>query len=584
MEKVSTVIDPEVEQLLDFKDSGFQYKQRRYEDWKETYTLYRDKVTINRLTQRQSVNIPLMKMFIRTLLKDVDDMPVLYFENLDDDKQKELFQNKYWEWTVEENKMDLKDVIDKKQDFLFGRTFDQMQIADGKVVITIQDPDDMLVDRYCDPADLDTARFLIHTHIFVPFSNLEKNLDYDQTKVAALKKWHATEQGLIRVKSNSEMAIEKNKKMQDMGVPDVDNPSLGETIVELSLYFIYDRKTEKDDEEIFCKVEADDQVLLMSKPQEEIIGETIDHYWKNHFIYNSWADDIERQDFWSDGFGDVIRTPNKVANVWFSQMVENRTLKNYNMNVYDSTIDGFVPQTYEALPFGWYGVPGKPQDVYQKLEVQNLDDTLNDMNFLITTLEKATGATATQQGVQTENKITLGEVQLALGEAKQRIKGISKFYTSVWKQRGIKFLKLIEAAPDKLDAVKIYIKGRNTDSIHGKEISPSDWMTKAGYQVKVWSQEDKNTQDTKSLEKISVIMANMPGNNKLREIYQRKLLEFGDLKPEEINEIMRDEKENMNTLTMMGNNPNMVNGGMGGSPGQSQPVNPIVPAVPAKTQ
>jgi len=74
--------------------------------------------------------------------------------------------------------------------------------------------------------------------------------------------------------------------------------------------------------------------------------------------------------------------------------------------------------------------------------------------------EKATGATSTQQGVQTERQITLGEVELAQGEAKARIQGMSKFYTAAWEQRATMFLKLIEAAGDKLDAVKIYKSGK----------------------------------------------------------------------------------------------------------------------------
>src|SRR5690606_40920604 len=92
---------------------------------------YRDTVTINRLTQRQSVNIPLMKQTIRTLLKDVDDMPVIEFENLDNDKQAEIFKNEYWKYTVEINNMELQDIVDKRQVFLFGRSFDQWQVIDG---------------------------------------------------------------------------------------------------------------------------------------------------------------------------------------------------------------------------------------------------------------------------------------------------------------------------------------------------------------------------------------------------------------------------------------------------------------------
>ena len=122
-----------------------------------------------------------MKQTIRTLLKDVDDMPVLYFENLDNDKQAEVFQNEYWKKVLELNKAELKDIMDKRQVFLYGRSFDQWQIVDGMIRWTIIDPEDILVDRYMDPSDIDSSRFLIHTHIFVPLSSLELNKDYDQS-------------------------------------------------------------------------------------------------------------------------------------------------------------------------------------------------------------------------------------------------------------------------------------------------------------------------------------------------------------------------------------------------------------------
>src|SRR3990172_703747 len=92
-------LDPELEAVSRHKESALNWRERRHDDWTENYTLYRDKVTINRLTQRQSVNIPLMKQVIKTLLKDMDDPPLLYFDNLDNDKQKEIFYNENWVWT-----------------------------------------------------------------------------------------------------------------------------------------------------------------------------------------------------------------------------------------------------------------------------------------------------------------------------------------------------------------------------------------------------------------------------------------------------------------------------------------------------
>jgi hypothetical protein len=561
--------DTELQMLKNNKLSAYNYRQRRQEDWTENYTLYRDKVQLNRLTQRQSVNVPLMKTQLRTLLKDVDDMPVMYFENLDNNKEAEVFQNEYWKDTLICNKMELKDIIDKKQAFFFGRTFDQMQIIDGKIVITIEDPEDILVDRYMDPTDIDTAHFLIHTHIFRPLSNLEDDPLYDKKAVATLKTWYGTEMGLITASDNADSLAKRNEKMGDLGVSDINSPVLGETYVELTLHFI--KRKEKDDrsERIYLYVEADDQQILMKKPLDEIIGKTKDDFWQTHFPYNSWADDVDKQDVWTDGIADMLRNPNKILNAWWSQMVENRTLKNLNMMLYDTTkTENFDPQSWQPQAFGKYGVPGKPTDVIQQLPVQDLTGTLDEINFLVAMSEKASGATANLQGAENTKQITLGEVQIALSEAKERVKGMSKFYTHAYEERALKFLKLIEAAPEKLDAVKIYKQGRNSTDIYAREIAPKDFMTESGYRVKIWSQDEKDSQNTAQLEKLNAVKTMIPGNPKLIEIVNRKALEFADLSPDDINSIMEIEKEKMDAML----NPQpMVDPGMPAGQDTGQP-------------
>lgn len=577
MDDVISPTNSKLERLKLNKQSGYNYRERRQEDWLENYTLYRDRVVINRLTQRQSVNIPLMKTVIKTLLKDVDDMPVLFFQELDNDEEKQAFINEYWKYTIgpECNNMEIKDVVDKKQVMLFGRTFDSMQIVDGRVGMFIEDPEDMLVDRYMDPTNIDSSSFLIHTHIYMSLTRMENNDMFDDEAVKRLKLYFATEQGLIKSADNARSLAEKNRKMADMGLQDVDSPVLGETIVELSLHFNYDLRDGETEHELFLTIEAEDMEVLSDKAlagEKGVIGDTEDDYWKTHYPYNTWSDDVERQDFWNDGIADNVRTINKIANAWFSQEVENRTLHNLGMHFYDSTKEGFNPQTFQPIGFGMYPVPGKPTDVMQRVDVEPLQGNLDAINFIVGVAEKVSGATATQQGAQTERKITLGEVELALGEAKERVKGMSKFYTNAWYQRGIKFLKMLEAAGDKLDAVKLYKKGRNTDKLYPREVGPEDWKSSAGYACKVWSQDEKNTQDTKSLEKLNALKSVMQDNPKLDEIYKRKLAEFADLTPDETNEIMEYEKKKMealnNPIGMDPNNP--MGGGMGG-PGMPPP-------------
>lgn len=570
--------DPELMMLLNNKESGYNYRERRQDDWTENYTLYRDRVITNRLTQRQSVNLPMMKIAIKTNLKDVDDMPVLYFRNRSNNKQKEIFQNEHWKETLKRNNAPIQDIVDKKQNMIFGRTFDQWQIVNGQIKWTIEDPEDITVDRYVNPTDLDTARWLIHSHIFVPLAVLTDTPEYDGEAVGALKDFFGSEAGLIKSAENEQSYLKKQQKLQDMGLLDALDPVLGETYVELTLHFVK-RKNEGDEEEqIYLYVEAEDMKILMRKPLEEVIGETEDHYWRTHFPYNSWADDVDMQDFWTDGTADIIRTPNKILNAWFSQLVENRTLKNLNMNLFNTNLEGFTPQTWTPQAWGMYGVPvpqnGRIEDNFKQLQVQDLTESLDEMNFLITMAEKATGATPTQQGAQTERKITLGEVELALGEAKERVKGMSKYYTPAWEKRAEKYLKLIEAAHDKLDEITIYRKGRNTDNIYERTIVPNDWMDSAGYEVEVWSQDEKNATSTQSLEKWNAVKSNMPFNPKVDEIYKRKLLEFADAEPDDINAIMEFEKVQAEAQAAQTQDPTLLAANGGGPPmmnGQAGP-------------
>lgn len=574
-----TQLSPEVLMLRNNKQDGYDYRQRRHAEWDENYELSRDRVHVNRFNQRQMVTLPVMKQTQRTLLAQIDDMPVLYFEDLGNDKDREIFKNEYWKYTQEQNDMEIQDVVDKKQVFHFGRSFDQWQIMSGKVVQTICDPMDIEVSRYVNPYNIHSSRFLIHNHIFMPLETIKENDDYNEDEVQKLEMWFTTEQGIIKSATNRQMLQEKNQKLADMGVQNIDTPTLGETYVELSLHFVYRKEEGDDEEQIYMYVECEDMHIIMKKPLEEVIGITEDHFWRNHYPYVTWADDVERQDFWSDGIADIVRMPAKIINSWFSQEVENRTLQNFNMHYYASDMEGFNPQSFEPTPWGWYPIPlgthGSIEEILKTVDVKKLDGNLEDMNYVISMTEKATGSTPTLQGAATENKITLGEVQLALGQAKQRIKGISKFYNKAWADRGLIFVKLIEAAGDKLEPVKIYKKGRNTDNIYAKEISYKDWKSKVGYRCKVWSQDDKNEHDQMSLQKWDAARQNMPGNPVLEEIYKRKLVEFAGATPDEIKSIMDFEKQRMNAMQSMQNTlppgPGGVTTPIGGNPMLPQP-------------
>jgi hypothetical protein len=68
---------------------------------------------------------------------------------------------------------------------------------EGRLRFEIIDPQDVLVDRYVNPWDLESARRSTHTGIFRTLSDVERNAIYDRSAIAALKAFFASEKGLI---------------------------------------------------------------------------------------------------------------------------------------------------------------------------------------------------------------------------------------------------------------------------------------------------------------------------------------------------------------------------------------------------
>jgi hypothetical protein len=520
------------------KQSDFNFQRRRHPQWTENYELYRDTVIVNRLTQRQSVNIPLMKETVKTILAGIDDDSKIEFEELDNDEQKQIFFNEYWNWTQDLVKLELKDVVDKKQVLLYGRSFWKMNIVDGAFYCEVIDPQDILVDRYCDPSDIETAQHLIHQHIFRTLKEVANNPLYDKEALDRLAQYYASEQGLIKSAENAQSELERNQRMKDMGDIYADFPQVGETWIELNEHYVKLWDEEKKEFVLYLVTMADQEVLLQ-KPLKEILN--IDFY-----PFVTWADDLERTDIWSDAWGDVVRTPNKILNAYFSQMVENRTMRNFGMNYYDSSMPNFVPQSFEPQPWGWVPLPvpegKKLDDVFKKVDIPNLSESLDEMQFIIDLVERATAATDIQKGEPNKDEITLGEVKLLAANAQQRISSMSKFYRQARKEFGEKWQKLVMANASKLKPVTLFkksYKGR----MFSQEVKPGDWKSESGYNVRVVNSAEQEQKNLDSVQKLGAIKQLYPNNAPLARILEEKLLDIAGVSPEQKKEVLDFEKQ-----------------------------------------
>lgn len=170
---------------------------------------------------------------------------------------------------------------------------------------------------------------------------------------------------------------------------------LGQTRFELKAHFkkAYDSA---DMEEHWHLIIMADAEIPMAKPLLDLIA--IDE-----LPFVTWSDDPERLDQYPDGTADIARTTNKLLNSNISSLAENGILRNLGMNFYDSSIEGFVPQTYESQPFGWYGIPvpenKKIDEVFKKIEIPAAGEKIQEMEFVKKLVEVAVAAnTMVQDG------------------------------------------------------------------------------------------------------------------------------------------------------------------------------------------
>ena len=524
-----------------YYEGAVSYQERRHPDWRENYSLYRDKVSINRLTQTQSTNVPLMKETIRTILSKTDEFPDLYYESLSNDKQKEIYLNEYWKWWVKEDNFEIKDIVDKKQEGLYGRSTMKLNLMNGRPSSEVLEPYDWLCDRYTDPSDIDgTAMYQAHDNIFRSISQLEANPLYDKEAIKRLKEQYAEAMGLARSEENIKQMVARNERMQDMGLWDIENPALGEAFLKLTEHYIKLWSEERKKLVIWVRVTADNEVLLM-KPLEDLFA-------INFYPFVSWADDVEKTDLYSDGVGDIVRTPNKVLNSWYSQLIVNRTLRNYGMTYYDATIDEkWIPQTYEAVPFGWYPTAGDPNKTTKSVVIPDLSESLDEMNFVIGMVEKATASTATEKGVQETGDVTLGQVKLMLQASNDRINSIAKFYRPARRQFGEKWYKFVIANEKWIKAVDLYKKS-SKGNYFKETVGPADWKDEAGYVCKVISTAERNQKNIEEVQKIQAVSGMFPENTPLKKILKKKALDLIDgLTEEEIKEVIDfDEQAGLN--------------------------------------
>ena len=525
-----------LEKLQAEKNSANELQKRKHEDWNDNYELYRNRVKTNRLTQRQAVNIPLMKETIKTLLSKIDDAPNIDWKELASDADKEIVYQEIWDTGYRDNKLELIDILDKKNVLLYGLSTKKLNISENGVDVDVLDTYDVVFDPLMKAGEIETARFIINQNIFKSAREILADERYTKKGKDSLKIWIDSTAGITQSRDNKEVWERKMERMKDMEVGHKDFALFagGDRLINLTEHYTSTWNVKKKAWERRVVVYADNSVELLNETLLDLIG-------MEEWPFVVWSEDPETNDIYPDAVADLVRTPNKVLNVWFSQMIENRTLKNFQMHWF-LPAQGYTPQTYTPGP----GVmlPAPPGEdinkVIKPVEINGLDDTMGAIEALTTIVERGTGATAIEKGQAEQGTQTLGEIQVLVGKSMERAVGMAKFYRMAWYELATKWDKMMHAnAPE---VIKLYKTGKS-GKVYAKKAFASDWTSEAGYMPVIRSSSEQESEAIKSIQKFSYLLSQFPQNMALRKIAQKRMLESVDLTPEELKQVEEAEMQ-----------------------------------------
>ena len=512
---------------IDEKKAGRKLQEHKHQDWNDNYELYRNKVKTNRLTQRQAVNIPLMKETIKTLLSRIDDPPNVEWKELSGDETKEIIFQEVWNQQAKDNKFELIDVLDKKNVLLYGFSVKKLNIAKEGIAVSVLDAYDTFFDPLMNPWDIESARFITHQNIFRNIREILADDKYSQEGKELLKVWADSPPGITQASKNKEDWEKKMERIRAMGVNHSEFALYagGDRIVNLTEHFYNHWNAKNKTFERRVCVYADDSIELYNETVQDCIG--VD-FWP----FVNWSEDPETNDVYPDSVADLVRVPNKVLNVWFSQEIENRTLKNFNMHWYMPT-EGYQPQTY--TPGQGMMLPAPPGDdirkVIQPVDVGDMSANWDAISALTNIVERGSGATAIEKGQGETGTQTLGEINILVGKASERTTAMAKFYRLAWYELAVKWNKMLHANSPKF--LKLFKQGRS-GKLYPKRVFAGDWVSKVGYEPMVRSTSEQEVETTKTIQKFMFVMSQFPNNQALRKIAQKRELEALDLTPEEL--------------------------------------------------
>lgn len=528
-----------VANIIKDKQTSSDFQKRKHPHWNENYLLLRDKVIKNRLTQRQTINIPIMAETYDTWASNVDETPLMTYQPLDKkrtkDKKSAMVWDQIWLDYYEKWKLDEIDALDKKNVFLYGRGFKKIYWQNGDLQCRAFDPYDFDIDPKANPLDImGTAMYFIQKNVFLPLNEILANESYSKQGRNSLKMYLGTKSGKISLDQTGEAKQRHEERMRMLGVDNFDEFSGSDLIVELNEIYKKIWHPELKSYKIHYIVLAANHSILYNKPVEDAIG-------VNFIPFVTWSEDPDGNDIWNDSKADRVRPMNRVMNTWLAQLIENRTFRNFGMFFYDSSNPKYKPQSFTPRPMGMYPMPGDPNKTVKQVPIGSLTDNLKELNFFKSMIESATAMTSTEKGVnKQEGNRTLGEIQIDLRESTQRVATRAKYYRNAWEEFAVKFQKMLEA--NRTEKYILYKKGSSGD-LYEKTVNPASIKSPKGFKVTAKLKSEMVDKDNENIQKLMFVRQMMPDNQFVQMKVKEDALSILGWSQEDVQEAMRSEEQ-----------------------------------------
>lgn len=522
--------------VIQDRDDAIRFQAARHSHWTENYDLARDIVSNNRLLQRHPVNMPLMKENEQAYLGKMTDVPNMYFQCIHDDPdvqaKKELLINEYWEDEMVRMDLPVMDFLGKKNVYYTGRTVFKLGLQDRQVTISPMDPFDVVLDPKMKPWDIESARHIHHLNIFKPLGAVLSDKRYTGEGRRKLRAHLATSIGIQQAGMAADQLAAKLLRLADMGFKQFLSEMGREKVVTIneSIDEIWDAKQGKYVRHVITY--AFNTILLRKVTLKDAMG-------TEFMPYETWASSPDTSVLWDVGPADGQRTLNKVENIWMSQLLENRTLRNYGMNFFDSTNQSFNPQSYTPKPFGFYPVPGDPNKIIKSVGIADMTESLDEMEYLRNMASRVIAVTDINKGISSPGDRTKAESELLFEESYKPVSNQTKFYTAFWRRLADKWYKLKMANLNTGDKTTLQRRGKN-GVMYSYDMKLSEIQNKRGYNIKVMSREMKDQQTNQMIKKLqavkSIIGPNNAGVNML--VNEKILRELDVFSPRELKEVI----------------------------------------------